>query len=300
MPWFAETRALFYRKDACQKVGVDPKKDFATWDSFKAALKKLNNVEINGKKLPALGMAGKNDWNVVHNFAPWIFSAGGSFLNSNNTKGLLNSQEVFKGVKFYSELAYEGLIDWAALDTNTADIETAFANGKYATSIIGPWNIQTLEDNKINNGNKLVDNVGVALFPAGPNGRKVFLGGSTLSVFESSKNKTEAIRLINFLTSKQAQIDYCKKTGNLPVVKEAYEDTWITGNSMRKVFKDQMSYAVAYPTIPYWGPVEIYAQEGLSKVWDNVLGVNGKYDPNKTMNALKEANERINVVLDSY
>lgn len=41
------------------------------------------------------------------------------------------------------------------------------------------------------------------------------------------------MKLIEYLTSKDAQIEYCKKTGNLPVVKSAYEDLWIKENRLR-------------------------------------------------------------------
>gem|GEM_PF-355133 len=305
-PWFAETRALYYRTDACEKARVDPTKDFETWDSFKAALKKLKNVEINGKKLSALGMPGKYDWNVVHNYAPWVYGAGGSFLNSNFTKSTFSSQETFEGIKFYSELANEGLIDKKSLELNTSDIESKFAfYGEYATSILGPWNIGSLENYKQefeadpSEGNDLLDRVGVAMLPAGPKGRGGFLGGSTLSVFRSSKNQDKAIELIKFLTGKEAQIEYCKMTGNLPVVKAAYDDPWIAENPMRKVFKAQMEYAVHYPSIPTWGPIETYLQEGLSEVWDNVMGYEGKYSAEKTMKILEEADEKINIILET-
>ncbi|WP_010249335.1 extracellular solute-binding protein [Acetivibrio cellulolyticus] len=303
VPWFVETRALFYRKDACEKAGVDPAKDFETWDSFKAALKKLNNVVIDGKKLSSLGMPGKNDWNVVHNFAPWVYGAGGSFLNSDYSKSTLSSQETYEGIKFYSELATEGLMDMSALEKNTSDVEMEFANGEYATSIIGPWNISTLEDNKkkfeVNpaEGSDLIDKVGVAMLPAGPKERCGFLGGSNLSVFKSSKYQAEAIGFVKYLTGTKAQIDYCKKTGNLPTVKAAYEDPWITENSMRKVFKQQMSYTKAYPSLPEWGPIETYIQQGLSKVWDNVTEYNGNYSEERTMKVLKETDETINILL---
>ncbi len=304
VPWFAETRALFYRTDACEKAGVNPTKDFETWESFKSALKKLNNIEVDGKKLSALGMPGKNDWNVVHNFAPWVYGAGGSFLNKDFTKSEFSSQATFEGIKFYSELAKEGLMDMKALEQNTSDVEHGFfSHGKYATSILGPWIIGTLENYKQkfeadpSDGNDLVDRVGVAMLPAGPKGRFGFLGGSTLSVFKSSKKQDKAIELIKYLTTKKAQIEYCKKTGNLPTVKAAYDDPWITENPMRKVFKAQMDYAVHYPSIPYWGAVETFLQEGLSKVWDNVMEYDGKYSPANTMKILEEEDYRINTIL---
>ena len=304
IPWFLETRALFYRTDACEKAGVDPTKDFETWESFKSALKKLNNVEVDGKKLSALGMPGKNDWNVVHNFAPWVYGAGGSFLNSDFTKSEFSSGATFEGIKFYSELAKEGLMDKKALEQNTSDVELGFVSkGKYATSILGPWNIDTLEMNKKEfetydwEGNDLIDRVGVAMLPAGPEGRFGFLGGSTLSVFKSSKKQDKAIELIKYLTTKKAQIEYCKRTGNLPSVKSAYDDPWIAEHPMRKVFKAQMNYAVHYPSIPDWGQVETYLQYGLSKVWDNVMGFDGEYNPARTMGILKEVDMDINNTL---
>lgn len=302
-PWFCETRAIFYRTDACQKAGVDPTKDFDTWDSFKAALKKLNNVEVDGKKLPALGMPGKNDWNVVHNFAPWIYGAGGDYIAADGKSAVFNSAEALEGIKFYSELAVEGLMDKASLEKNTSDVESAFTNGGYATAILGPWNIATLESNKKKfeanpaEGNNLVDKVGVAMIPAGPKDRKAFCGGSTLAIFDSSENKDASVALINYLTDKDAQVAYATITGNLPTNKEAYNDASIADHPMRKVFKAQMEFAKAYPSIASWGPSETYFQQGLSKIWDNAMEVSGKYDWEVSKKAVEEVISQVNTVI---
>lgn len=298
IPWFAETRAIFYRKDACEKAGVNPETDFATWDKFKEALQKLNNVEIDGVKLPALGMPGKNDWNVPHNFAPWIYGAGGEFVSGDGKEAKFNSPEALEGIKYYSELALEGLMDKPSLEKSTNDVESAFANGAYAVSILGPWNITTLERNKEDGANNLFDKVGVALIPEGPGGRKAFLGGSTLSVFNSSKNKEASIALCDYLSEKDAQVAYANITGNLPTNKEAYEDPSISGHELRKVFKEQMKYAQAYPSIASWGPAENYFKEGLSKIWDNVMGLNGAYDYEDTKKAVDEVVKQVNSIIE--
>lgn len=298
VPWFAETRAIFYRKDACEKAGVNPETDFATWDKFKEALQKLNNIEIDGMKLPALGMPGKNDWNVLHNFAPWIYGAGGDFLSVDGKEATFNSPQALEGIKFYSELALEGLMDKASLEKSTNDVEFAFSNGAYAVSILGPWNITTFEKNKEQGINELADKIGVALIPEGPGGRKAFLGGSTLSVFKSSKNKEASIALLEYLTDKEAQIEYAKITGNLPTNKEAYGDDSISGHEMRKVFKEQMQYAKAYPSIASWGPAENYFKEGLSKIWDNVMGLNGAYNYDATKKAVDEVVDKVNSIIE--
>jgi len=70
-------------------------------------------------------MPGKNDWNVVHNFSWWIYGAGGDFVNEEGTQATFSSENALKGIKFYSELAVEGLMDEPSLEKNTSDIESA-------------------------------------------------------------------------------------------------------------------------------------------------------------------------------
>ena len=287
-PWFIDTRALFYRKDICEAAGVDPAKDFETWDSFKAALAKMKDVEIDGVKVPALGMPGKNDWNVIHNYAPWIWGAGGDFIAEDNKTSVINSDEAYEGIKYYSELAVEGLMSMPSLEKNSAEIEALFNAGEFASMFSGAYEIATLRREQP----ELAEKVGTAPIPAGPEGRFAFFGGSGLSVFKNSKNKEAAYKVLEYLMTTDAQIAYQEKCGNLPSVKAAYETEFVSQEEMRQAFKDQLQYGKAYPSVAGWGPSETLLQKGLSNVWDNVMGVFGKYDPAKTKEFLDQtANE---------
>ena len=287
-PWFIDTRALFYRKDLCEAAGVDPTKDFETWDSFKAALTKLKDVEVGGVKVPALGMPGKNDWNVIHNYAPWIYGAGGDFIGPDNKTSVINSKEAFEGVKFYTELAVEGLMSMPALEKNSSEIEALFNAGEFATMFSGAYEIATLRKEQP----ELAEKVGTAVIPGGPQGRYAFFGGSGLSVFKNSKNKEAAYRVLEFLMTPEAQIACQEKCGNLPAVNAAFETSFVTDEEMRVAFKDQLQYGKAYPSVAGWGPSETLLQKGLSNVWDNVMGVFGAYDPAKSQEFLDQtANE---------
>ena len=287
-PWFIDTRALFYRKDICEAAGVDPTKDFETWDSFKVALAKIKDVEIDGVKVPALGMPGKNDWNVIHNYAPWIWGAGGDFIGEDNKTSIINSDKAFEGVKFYSELAIEGLMSMPALEKNSAEIEALFNAGEFATMFSGAYEIATLRREQP----ELAEKVGTAPVPAGPEGRYAFFGGSGLSVFKNSKNKDAAYKVLEYLMSTEAQVAYQEKCGNLPAVNAAYETEFVSNEEMRLAFKEQLQYGKAYPSVAGWGPSETLLQKGLSNVWDNVMGVFGTYDPAKTKEFLDQtANE---------
>ncbi|MBC8059501.1 MAG: sugar ABC transporter substrate-binding protein [Clostridiaceae bacterium] len=297
VPWFIDSRALYYRKDACVKAGVDPTKDFATYDSFKAALTKLNNVEINGKKMAALGMPGKNDWNVVHNFAWWVWGAGGEYIKDG--KAVINSTEALAGIKYYTELAADGLMPKAALEKNSAEVEALFGAGEYATVFSGAYLAQSLKNEFAKDSAKALDpkNVGVALVPEGPKGRFAFFGGSTMAMYKTSKNKPEAAQLMAFLASADAQVAYAKKHGNLPANAKSFEDKFITDDPMLSVFKAQLKFGKSYPSVPGWAPSEGLFQKGLSNVWDNIMGVNGKYDVAKTKKELDATVNDVNAVL---
>lgn len=299
IPWFLDTRALYYRKDACEKAGVNPKTDFATWDKFKASLKKLNGVQINGKKVSALGMPGKNDWNTVHNFSWWVWGAGGDFFTPDNKKAAINSNKALQGVKFYTSLAREGLMSRTALEKNTADIEYMFINGEFATAILGPWNIDSIINSDKQSGQNTYSKIGVAPLPEGPGGKACFVGGSNLSIYKTSKNINAAIKLVNYLGSKEAQIAYAKKTGNLPAAIPALEDQYIAGHPMRSVFKDMLSYGRTYPATPAWLPSEVYFYQGFSKIWDATLDKSTPYTDSVIQKHLDQAASKVNTAIET-
>lgn len=283
-PWFIDTRALFYRKDVCEAAGVNPETDFDTWDSFKSALQKMKGIQIDGVEVQPFAMPGKNDWNVIHNFAPWIWGAGGDFIADDNKTSIVNEDTAFEGVKFYTELAVEGLMNMPALEKNSAEIEASFNSGEFATIFTGAYEIATLRREVP----ELAEKIGTVPFPEGPKGRYAFFGGSDLCVFKSSKNKEAAYRVLEFLMTTEAQVEYQKLCGNLPTVNAAYETSFIADEPMRAAFKEQLQYGKAYPSVAGWGPSETLLQKGLSNVWDNVMGVYGDYDPARTKEFLDQ------------
>src|SRR6516225_4638199 len=46
LPWYADVRAAFYRTDVFRQAGVDPARAFADWDSFRAALRRINGITV--------------------------------------------------------------------------------------------------------------------------------------------------------------------------------------------------------------------------------------------------------------
>ena len=195
VPWFTESRAILYRKDVLAKAGVDPKTAFTDWNAFKATLEKLKAVtSLDGKPIAPFAGPGKKAFDLVHNLAPFIWSAGGQELTPDDQKSAIASPQAEQGVQFYTDLIKDGLFDTAALEKDGQGVEDMFKGGQLATYIGGVWVLQaaTRADDKTWDANAR-KNLGVAPLPKGPSGKAyAFVGGSNLMMLKTAKNKDAA------------------------------------------------------------------------------------------------------------
>ncbi len=316
LPWFIDVRAINYRADIFAEVGIDPTTAFADWDSFTATLTTLRDAGLTvvdaatGEEVPFYPMAfpGKNDWNVLHNFAPWVWSAGGDLLSADLTEATFNSPEAVAGVGYYAGLYTQGFTPPDSLELNSAQVDGLFSGKRVAMIISGPWNVANSRTSIDNNGwanpeaedNVWPDAFAVAEIPAGPGGRYTFVGGSDLSVWNTSSNLPEAILLAQFLASDESQIRYTQAIGMLPAANSALADPLFAEDEDYSVFISAVENGRSYPAIAAWGPIETVMVTSLGALWDDVAGVNGPFDPATMIPArLDAAVEEVNAVLQS-
>lgn len=282
VPWYADARAAYYRTDAFKAAGVDPRDAFANWGSFKQAMQKINGVEVGGKRIAALGYPGKNDWNVVHNLAPWIWNAGGDFLSADRKRSAINSTEAVQAAVYYTGFAAEGLVPAGALEKDSGQIEAGFFNGQYAVIFSGPWLLKQMSTPKARGGQLesiAARNFAIAPYPAGLKGSQTFYSGSDLAVMKSSKQKAAAWKLAAFLTGREAQVGFSKMSGMLPTRLDAANDASLTSDRHYAEFLAQVRNGRHYPTVAGWGPLESVYLKNLGNMFDMVAGVRGKYSP---------------------
>ncbi|MBU0687700.1 MAG: sugar ABC transporter substrate-binding protein [Candidatus Margulisbacteria bacterium] len=293
IPWIVDARAMYYRTDVFNKLGLTSK-DLNDWNSFVNALEKIKtaNLVIDGVKVAPLGISGKNDWNVIHNLAPWIWGAGGDFVSKDNKKSLLDSKQAFNGVVFYVDLVKKGFVPLEYLELNSAQVSSNFNQGAVAIYFDGPYEVKTLTTPPQQGGaagSVASRNFNVAPYPKGPKGRYTFIGGSNLAIFKASKHKEQAWRAIKHLMKKESQISYAKVTGFLPSRMEAFNDPYITANQQRKVFKEAIKYGKTYPCIPAWGVLEPILTRRFGIMWDYVTGSSIGVQPEEIAKQLKLA-----------
>ena len=300
LPWFSDVRPFYYRKDVFKAAGLDPKQVFASWDNLKAATKKIQGIKIDGKSVAPIGFPGKNDWNVPHFMAPFIWGAGGDFLSKDGKNVLIASDKSVKGVEFYASFVLEGLMPKKYLEKNSSEVESKFRAGEIAIFSTGPWITKDIDKAVAGKGNKgeVLDKVGVALPPAGPSGRYTFFGGSSLGVFKSTKYQKESVELVKFLTTNvKAASAYAEVTGNYPPLLAAANTAYITKNEGRSVIKEATKYGKAYTVVPTWGPMETILSKRLGAVWDVVAGVSKPYSKAAMVNELKAAEKEMKTII---
>jgi len=298
LPWFVDTRAIVYRADALEQAGLNPDEAFATWESFDQALATLKEKNPD---LAPIAFPGKNDWNVLHNFAPWVWEAGGDMLNPGNTAAAFNSPEAIEGVQFYTSLYTKGYTPSDALELNSAQVDGLYGEGKVAMVISGPWlvkNSETPSDQGGFAGTDAANNLAVHEIPAGPAGRFTFVGGSNLTVWQSSKYPKEAVMFVQYLASRESQVRYSANIGMIPANKEALADPVFSDDPRYGVFVQAVANGKSYPAIAAWGPIESAMVKHLGALWDDVAGVNGPFDPETMIpERLNQAAEEVNALL---
>lgn len=301
IPWIVDARALYYRTDVFEKLGLT-KKDIDTWAGFKKTLKKIKDAKlvIEGLEIVPLGIPGKNDWNVVHSLSPWIWAAGGDFLAPDLKTSTLDSEAALKGVLFYLALPKEGLVPYEYLEYNTAQVSSQFNNGSVAMYFDGPYEVRTLTTPPAQGGagdSITAKNFAVAPSPKGPKGRYAFVGGSNLSIFKASKHKEEAWEVIKYLVSKKAQLQYTQACGFLPARLEVFNNPYFSVNPQRKVFKQVLKYGRTYPCIPSWGLLEPILTRRFGIMWDYITASDKPIDPKEIENQLKLAKKEMESVI---
>jgi multiple sugar transport system substrate-binding protein len=300
VPWFTEARAIYYRKDALAKAGIDPKTAFTDWDAFNNTLLKLKAVKsIGGKPIQPFGGAGKKAFDLVHSVAPFVWAAGGNELTADDKQSAINTPQSAQGVEFYANLIREGVFDTSALEKDGQGVEDMFKGGQLAVWIGGPWvlgSVARSDDPKWSAAAR--KNVGVAPLPKGPTGKAyAFVGGSNLMMYKTAKNKDAAWAVIKYLSQDSTQKAYADLMGMFPARLSPQRQVGAS-DANHQEFLTAIEEGRSYAPIPQWAQVENAYKNSLGDILDTAAGFGGKaYSPATVQKQLDSAAKEANGLL---
>jgi multiple sugar transport system substrate-binding protein len=228
IPWYVETRLVYYRTDLAEKAGITtPPTDWAGLkDMAKAMQDKAGATWGMGMQA-----GGTGSWQSV---MPFGWSAGADLTKDDGKAYNFDSPELLKASQYYQSYFTDGIADKAAPATPTT--EPDFVSGKVPMFISGPWMMSAVE-------------------AAG--------GGEA---FKNTENRDSSWKLVQWLGDAETQVTWYGMSTALPSVKSAWQDPALTADTKLAVFGKQLETAQAPPSFPTWEQVVTSFDSEMEKV----------------------------------
>jgi multiple sugar transport system substrate-binding protein len=251
LPWYVDTRVLFYRRDVLQRAGYDSVP--ATWEEWKRAMQAMKR-ELGAERYPIL--LPMNEWVPV---AILGLQAGSPLLADDATRGAFRDPPFRKAFEWYVDLFREGLAP-PVRDSEIANLYQEFARSSICMYITGPWNMGEFQRRL---PPELQNAWATAPLPS-PDaewpGASV-AGGSSLVLFKRSEHHDTAWRFVEFLSRPEQQIRFHHLSGDLPARIEAWADSGLANDPHVRAFRVQLGRAIPTPKIPEWEQIASLLQE---------------------------------------
>lgn len=252
VPWYTETRLLYYRTDLAAKAGVtQAPTDWAGLHDMAQAMQQKAGATWG----IGLQAGGTGSWQTV---LPFAYSAGATITDAQGYT--FDTPQMLEAVSYYQSFFTDKIADSGAAATPTTEAD--FVSGKVPMFISGPWMMSAVE--KVG-GNGFADKYDVAAIPADELSAS-FVGGSDLVVFKNSDNRDAAWKFLQFLTRPDVQVDWFQLTTDLPAVASAWDDPALAGNTKLATFGTQLKTAVAPPSYQTWEQVAEQFDSGIEKI----------------------------------
>jgi len=235
VPWYVETRVLYYRTDLAPEPPTD-------WAGLTAMSEQAMAAGATYGVSLQPGQTGA--WQT---FLPFAWQAGAQLTNEDFTEFTLDTPEMVAALTYYQSFFTDGL---APTDLPQGSLEPDFMAGKIASFVSGPWHVGILEELDAAG----MENVALATLPAGEQ-EASFIGGANLAVFGDSDARDAAWTFVEWLSRPEVQVAWYELVNDLPSVASAWEDPAIADDPYLAVFGTQLESALAPPSIPTWEEV---------------------------------------------
>ena len=240
VPWYIDTRLLFYRPDLLAQAGyASPPKSWDEWQRMLEALKETVGRDRYAILLP------------LNEFEPLValsLQQDEPLLRDGDRWGNFRSDGFRRALRFYLSMFERGFAP-AASNNQIANVWNEFGRGYFSFYISGPWNIGEFK-------RRLPAALQSAWMTAplpGPRGPGASIaGGSSLVVFRRSRNKDAAWRVVEYLAQPAVQRRFHALTGNLPPRRTTWDDPTLKRDPYARAFFDQLERVRPAPKVPEW------------------------------------------------
>ncbi|HKR77741.1 MAG TPA: sugar ABC transporter substrate-binding protein [Rhodanobacter sp.] len=248
IPWYVDTRLLFYRSDLLKQAGFDaPPRDWAEWRRMLAALSHPEH-KVYGILLPT------NEYEQLLSLA---LQQPDPLLRDHDSRGNFESAGFRRALAFYVDTFR---LQQAPVVTNVevGNPWEEFGRGVYAFYLSGPWNVAEFRKRLPANEQ---DDWATAPLP-GPDGPGAGLaGGASLVLFRASKHQRAAWTLVEYLSQPGVQQRFYQLTGDMPPRRSSWDSPLLRNDVAMHAFRDQLERVKPTPAVPEWERIAVMMQQ---------------------------------------
>ena len=242
IPWYVDTRVLFYRSDILTSVGyANAPRTWAEWLDAMEKIKTQKRARF-GIILPT---------NEYEQPVVLALSNGSTILTPDGTRGAFRQRPFVEAFDFYVSLFRRGYAP-SVSNTEIANLYHQFAAGDFAMFISGPWNVGECRRRL---PPELQDKWGTAPIPARDASSRTgvsMAGGGSLVLFRNSQHKAAARKFIEFLSEPAQQVRFFELTGDLPARRTAWTSPALAADPRFPAFREQLESVRPLPQVPEW------------------------------------------------
>jgi len=261
VPWYTETRALYYRTDLLEEVGYsEAPKD---WEELEDAAMKLSERgdDMYGFQVDS------NDQSAAFMFA----RQNGSELFDKDGKPVFNEAPFVETLDYLNTFIQNGSSPKQDLGLDIS--QTFGGEGIVPMFISGPWMINSINDSTTDIEGKWA----TAVLPSGSENNLSNTGGANLAVFNGTENEENAVTLIEFLSRPENQLAFFESSNSLPSATAAWEDEALS-DPIIAVFGEQLENSESMPLIPEFERIAASYLEDWEEIYLGGADIQEKMD----------------------
>lgn len=240
IPWYVDTRLLFYRKDLLKAAGFDaPPHDWAEWSRQMAALQAHASPDHYAILLPT------NEFEQLLSLA---LQQGDPPLRDGDRYGNFESAGFKRALAFYAGIFKRHEAPLLA-NTEVPNPWTEVGRGVYAFYFSGPWNIGEFRHRLPPSQQGMWATTPLP----GPDGVGAGIAsGSSLVIFRQSRHQAQAWLLIEYLSRPQVQQQFYGLLGDMPPRRSAWQGGALRSDPAVQAFRQQLERVRPTPPVPEW------------------------------------------------